>query len=72
MTKKYGIKIDRDENGIYVWEIIWLPACYTQADSVVELLDRLMEVADWSIELLSDIKKGKHSNVKLSLTLDDA
>jgi len=57
-TQNYQVMIEQDENCMYVWEIVWLPACYAQAKSVPELLERLMEVAWWSIELLSDIAKN--------------
>lgn len=27
MQKKYQINIEKDENGYFIWEIVWLPAC---------------------------------------------
>ncbi len=57
----YSIEIEQDEQGRYVGEIIWLPACYTQAKTIPELMERLLEVAKWSIALqkwqLFDAKK---------------
>lgn len=51
MSQDYQIQIEQDENGIYIWEIVGLPACYTQWKTISELLDRLMEVAKWSIAI---------------------
>lgn len=72
MTKEYKISIEKDENDMFVWEVIWLPACYTQAKTVPELLDRLMEVAEWSLEIVKDLNKkenffGKKFNFSLKV-----
>jgi len=42
----YQIQIEKDENGVFVGEVLGLPACYTQANSIPELFDRLMEVSE--------------------------
>lgn len=63
--KKYTITIEKDENGMFVWEVEWLPACYTQAKTVPELLDRLVEVTDWSLQLLNNIDTDKKFNFSL-------
>lgn len=56
MKKKYQIMIEKDENNYFVWEVVWLPACYTQAKTLPELLSRLLEVTEWSVDLVRDIK----------------
>ena len=58
MKKKYQIVIEKDENDCFVWEVVWLPACYTQAKTLPELLSRLTEVTEWSIDLLKDLWKN--------------
>lgn len=72
MTKKYDISIEQDENWMFVWEVFGLPACYTQAKTVWELFDRLLEVSRWSVELLNDLEKNKTENLKFSLNIDYA
>jgi len=75
MSKNYQISIEKDENNMYVWEVVWLPACYTQAKTIPELLSRLMEVAEGSVELLEDLKNKKDlvsSRFSLSLKVDYA
>ncbi len=75
MSKNYQISIEKDENNMYVWEVVWLPACYTQAKTIPELLNRLMEVAEGSVELLEDLKNKKDivsSKFSLSLKVDYA
>ena len=75
MSKNYQISIEKDENNMYVWEVVWLPACYTQAKTIPELLSRLMEVAEGSVELLEDLKNKKDivsSKFSLSLKVDYA
>lgn len=53
MSKKYTIQIQKDKNGMFVGEVIGLPACYTQAKTIPQLLERIVEVSEWSLELLS-------------------
>ena len=55
MKEKYQILIEKDENGYFVGEVLWLPACYTQAKTLPELLYRLTEVTEWSINLINDL-----------------
>jgi len=55
MKEKYQILIEKDENGYFVGEVLWLPACYTQAKTLPELLSRLTEVTEWSINLMNDL-----------------
>ena len=70
MKKKYQISIDRDENNIFVGEIVWLPACYTQAKTIPELLSRMVEVIDGSVELLNDINLKNNFNTKFNVSLE--
>ena len=69
MKKKYQIIIEKDEDWIFVWEVVWLPACYTQAKTLPELLSRLTEVTEWSINLLKDLWK-KDFNKKFNFSME--
>jgi predicted RNase H-like HicB family nuclease len=68
---QYSIEIEQDEQWRFVWEVKGLSSCYTQAKSISELMERIIEVAKWSIALqkwvLFDTKK-----LNLSLHLDYA
>ncbi|HOG15266.1 MAG TPA: type II toxin-antitoxin system HicB family antitoxin [Candidatus Absconditabacterales bacterium] len=68
MKKKYQIVIERDENNYFVGEVVGLLACYTQAKTVPELLSRLLEVTEGSIDLVRDIQ-GKDSLQKFNLSM---
>ena len=46
MKEKYQIIIEKDENGYFIGEVVGLPACYTQAKTLPELLSRLTEVTE--------------------------
>lgn len=61
--------IEQDENGIYVAEVVGLPSCYTQAKSIPELIQRLIEVSGGSIELLQDIQDQKTHKRKFNLSM---
>ena len=55
MKEKYQIIIEKDENGYFIGEVVGLPACYTQAKTLPELLSRLTEVTEWSLNLMNDL-----------------
>ncbi|MCR5411489.1 MAG: type II toxin-antitoxin system HicB family antitoxin [Patescibacteria group bacterium] len=46
MKEKYQIIIEKDENDYFIGEVVGLPACYTQAKTLPELLSRLTEVTE--------------------------
>jgi predicted RNase H-like HicB family nuclease len=72
MTKEYKIDITQDENGIFIWEIKNLPACYTQWSTISELMERMVEVSQWSIELLNSIKNNQYRSFNISMMVDYA
>ncbi len=43
---EFHIVIERDEDGMYVAEVIGLKGCYTQARSMDELLKRVREAIE--------------------------
>jgi len=40
---EFNILIERDEDGVYVSEVIELPGCHTQAKTIDELMKRTRE-----------------------------
>jgi len=52
MKKKheYHIVVERDEDGIYVAEVIGLPGCHTQARSLDKLIERIHEAIELYLE----------------------
>ena len=72
MSTSYKLHVEQDENGMFIWEIPWLPACYTQAKSFSELLERMTEVTKWSINLLADIQWGETKDLSVSLLVSHA
>lgn len=46
MSKKYTIQVQKDKNGMFVGEVVGLPACYTQAKTIPQLLERIVEVSE--------------------------
>jgi predicted RNase H-like HicB family nuclease len=44
MKRSYTVIIERDEDGVYVGEVPSLRSCYTQGDSIEEVMERIKEV----------------------------
>ncbi|MCC0179286.1 type II toxin-antitoxin system HicB family antitoxin [Waterburya agarophytonicola K14] len=50
MTKKeYYVVIERDEDGYYVGEVPQLKACYSQGETIDELMMNMKEVIELSL-----------------------
>jgi len=47
---EYHIVVERDEDGIYVAEVIGLPGCHTQARSLDKLIERIHEAIELYLE----------------------
>ncbi len=43
MANKYTVIIERDEDGWYVSEVVELPGCHTQGNTIDELIKRTKE-----------------------------
>jgi len=52
--KKFYVVIDRDEDGIYIGEVPQLRACYSQGDTIDELMLNMREVIEMCLEELED------------------
>ena len=46
----FTVLIEKDENGIYVAEVPDLKGCYTQGDSVGEVMKNIKEVIEMCLE----------------------
>ena len=43
MKRKFGVLVEKDDDGYYVASVPTLPGCHTQARSLDELLERIKE-----------------------------
>jgi predicted RNase H-like HicB family nuclease len=52
--KEFYVVIERDEDGIYVGEVPQLPACYSQGETIDELMVNIREVIELCLEEMQD------------------
>ncbi|MEM7759189.1 MAG: type II toxin-antitoxin system HicB family antitoxin [Cyanobacteria bacterium P01_A01_bin.40] len=45
-NKEYYVVIERDEDGYYVGEVPQLKACYSQGETIDELMENMKEVIE--------------------------
>ena len=50
MTHSFTVLIEQGEDGAYIATVPALRSCYTQADSISELLDKIHEVIELCLE----------------------
>ncbi|MBA2749620.1 MAG: type II toxin-antitoxin system HicB family antitoxin [Tatlockia sp.] len=48
--REFYVIIERDENGYYIGEVPQLKACYTQGETVEELMANIKEVIELCLE----------------------
>ncbi|MGF1516314.1 MAG: type II toxin-antitoxin system HicB family antitoxin [Nodosilinea sp.] len=53
-TKEFFVVIERDEDGIYIGDVPQLKACYSQGDTVDELMKNIREVIEMCLEELEE------------------
>ncbi|MFQ4139036.1 type II toxin-antitoxin system HicB family antitoxin [Nodosilinea sp. PGN35] len=53
-NKEFFVVIERDEDGVYVGEVPQLKACYSQGDTVDELMVNIREVIELCLEELEE------------------
>jgi predicted RNase H-like HicB family nuclease len=51
-TKEFYVVIERDEDGIYIGEVPQLKACYSQGETIDELMKNICEVIEMCLEEL--------------------
>jgi predicted RNase H-like HicB family nuclease len=53
-SKEFYVVIERDEDGLYVGEVPQLKACYSQGETVDELMRNIREVIEMCLEDLEN------------------
>ena len=49
-AKEFYVVIERDEDGMYVGEVPQLKACYSQGETIDELMKNIREVIELCLE----------------------
>jgi predicted RNase H-like HicB family nuclease len=44
MKRAYTVIVEKDEDGVYIAEVPSLRSCYTQGDSIEQVMERIKEV----------------------------
>ena len=55
MTYNFTVLIEQGEDGAYVATVPALKSCYTQADTMPELLEKIQEVIELCLEVQEDV-----------------
>lgn len=55
-SKEFYVVIERDEDGLYVGEVPQLKACYSQGETVDELMVNIREVIEMCLEDLEEVE----------------
>jgi predicted RNase H-like HicB family nuclease len=55
-NREFYVIIERDEDGYYVGEVPYLKACYSQGETIDELMANIKEVIELCLESASDEK----------------
>ena len=58
MKKEFNIFIEQDEDGYYIANVPELSGCHTQAKSLDELNERVIEAIELYLEVVSVTSKG--------------
>ena len=52
--KEFYVVIEKDEDGVYVGEVPQLKACYSQGDTIDELMLNIREVIEMCLEEMEE------------------
>ena len=52
--KEFYVVIERDEDGVYIGEVPQLRACYSQGETIDELMVNMREVIEMCLEELAE------------------
>ena len=55
MTYNFTVLIEQGESGAYIASVPALKSCYTQADTIPELLEKIQEVIELCLEIEEEI-----------------
>ncbi|VXD20075.1 conserved hypothetical protein [Planktothrix serta PCC 8927] len=53
-NREFYVVIKRDEDGIYIGEVPQLKACYSQGETIDELIQNIREVIEMCLEELEE------------------
>ncbi|WP_271821957.1 type II toxin-antitoxin system HicB family antitoxin [Dolichospermum circinale] len=53
-NKEFYVVIERDEDGMYIGEVPQLKACYSQGETIDELMKNIKEVLEMCLEELEE------------------
>ncbi|WP_016949823.1 type II toxin-antitoxin system HicB family antitoxin [Anabaena sp. PCC 7108] len=53
-NKEFYVVIERDEDGMYIGEVPQLKACYSQGETIDELMKNIREVIEMCVEELEE------------------
>jgi len=65
MKRKFGVLVEKDEDGYYVASVPMLPGCHTQARSMDQLLERIKEAIEAYLEAEKDIEISEFIGVQV-------
>ncbi|MDD4776193.1 MAG: type II toxin-antitoxin system HicB family antitoxin [Syntrophomonas sp.] len=65
MKRKFGVLLEKDEDGYYVASVPMLPGCHTQAKSMDDLLERIKEAIEAYLEAEKDIEISEFLGVQV-------
>ena len=52
--REYTVIIEKDEDGFYVGEVVEIPGCYSQGETIEELMENIKEAIQASLEDTND------------------
>lgn len=53
-SQEFYVVIERDEDGIYIGEVPQLKACYSQGETIDELMQNIREVIELCLEEIEE------------------
>jgi predicted RNase H-like HicB family nuclease len=65
MKKKFGVLVEKDEDGYYVASVPSLPGCHTQAKSLDELQGRIIEAIEAYLEAEKEVEVSEFIGVQV-------
>ena len=60
----FYVIIERDEDGMYVGEVPQLPACYSQGETIDQLMVNMREVIALCLEEMTDVSISEFVGVQ--------
>jgi predicted RNase H-like HicB family nuclease len=63
--KEFYVVIERDEDGYYVGEVPQLKACYSQGETIDELMNNIKEVIELCLEEESEESSSEFVGIQI-------